>query len=365
MGIKKKILIVVGTRPNIIKVTQFKKLALRSEILEVKIVHTGQHYDKEMASSFFDQLGVNPDFFLNVPATSANEQIAHILMGLEKVCAEYGPDMIMAVGDVNSTLAASLAANKIGIRLAHLEAGLRSHDRGMPEEHNRIITDYLSDIFFVTEVSGRDNLILEGKQQGSIHWVGNTMIDTLIAFEKEIMASDILEELGVQKSEYVLITMHRPSNVDSQEGLEKIISLIAYFCDRHKVIFPAHPRTLSRIKEFNLQDRLEEKSGSLLVTEPKDYFSFQRLIADCKFVVTDSGGIQEETTFRGVPCFTLRSNTERPSTLVDGTNVLATFDNIRTLITDRMSGTIEASVPPLWDGKATERIIAVLERELN
>lgn len=361
MSKKKKILIVVGTRPNIIKITQFKKFNKSSAHLEFKVVHTGQHYDEKMASSFFVQLGVEPDYFLNVPALSANSQIAHILLGLEGVCKEYQPDLIMAVGDVNSTLAAAIAANKLGIQLAHLEAGLRSFDRSMPEEHNRIITDDLSDIFFVTEKSGFNNLVREGKSEKSIHWVGNTMIDTLVAFDPEIQKSEILHSLNLTRNGYVLMTMHRPSNVDSREGLQKIISLILYFSVQYKVIFPVHPRTLNRMKEFDLLDALGH-SGNVVLTEPKDYFSFQRLIADACFVITDSGGVQEETTFRGIPCFTLRPNTERPSTILEGTNILVTFEGVQQAV----SGMTPASkkVPALWDGKATERIISVLEKVL-
>lgn len=364
MSLKKKILIVVGTRPNIIKITQFKRNNQNNDHLEFKVVHTGQHYDEKMASSFFSQLGVDPDFFLNVPALSANSQIAHILLGLEGVCREYQPDLIIAVGDVNSTLAAAISANKLGIRLAHLEAGLRSFDRSMPEEHNRIITDDLSDIFFVTEKSGFDNLVKEGKSEKSIHWVGNTMIDTLVAFDSQIVKSTVVHELGLKKNEYVLMTMHRPSNVDVREGLEQIINLIRHLTEKYQVVFPVHPRTLSRMKEYNLLLELEQ-SGRVILTEPKDYFSFQRLIAECCFVVTDSGGVQEETTFRGVPCFTLRPNTERPSTVTEGTNRLVTFDNVRGAISGMKSiEGMEKKVPIYWDGKSTERIVAVLEKIL-
>ncbi len=361
MNRKKNVLIVVGTRPNIIKITQFKKYNQDNASLEFKLVHTGQHYDDKMASSFFSQLGVEPDFFLNIPAVSANSQIAHILLGLEGVCNDYHPDLIMAVGDVNSTLAAAISANKLGIRLAHLEAGLRSFDRTMPEEHNRIITDDVSDIFFVTEKSGYDNLLKEGKREEAIHWVGNTMIDTLVAFDPEIQKSEILHSLNLTKNGYVLMTMHRPSNVDSREGLQKIISLILYFCVQYKVIFPVHPRTLNRMKEFDLLDALGH-SGNVVLTEPKDYFSFQRLIADACFVVTDSGGVQEETTFRGIPCFTLRPNTERPSTIWEGTNSLVTFDDVRQAVSGLTA--VSKRIPALWDGKATERIVSVLEKVL-
>jgi UDP-N-acetylglucosamine 2-epimerase (non-hydrolysing) len=354
---KKRILIVVGTRPNFIKVTQFKKH--NNELLEFKIVHTGQHYDDKMASTFFTQLKVQPDFFLNIESASPNNQIAHIMLGLEKVCNEYHPDMLIAVGDVNSTLAAAISANKLNIKLAHLEAGLRSYDHSMPEENNRLVTDDLSDIFFVTEQSGLDNLVKENKRRENIFFVGNTMIDTLVAFEDEIVKANIVQELGLKKDEYILITMHRPSNVDTKEGLMRIVKIIAHYSKTHKIVFPLHPRTKNKLKEYNIDI---EGNDRVILTEPKDYFSFQKLILDCACVITDSGGIQEETTFRRVPCYTLRPNTERPSTIVDGTNTLVAVEDpeeiIRTI--GHGKGKPDARIPALWDGRATSRIVEIL-----
>jgi UDP-N-acetylglucosamine 2-epimerase (non-hydrolysing) len=359
---KKKILIVVGTRPNFIKVTRFKKKS--NSRLEFKIVHTGQHYDEKMASSFFTQLRVEPDYFLNIKSASPNNQIAQIMLGLETVCHEYKPDVLMAVGDVNSTLAAAIFANKSNITLAHLEAGLRSNDRLMPEENNRLITDEVSDIFFVTEQSGVDNLLKENKQADRIHFVGNTMIDTLVAFEDEILRSPILNELEIKKNKYILMTMHRPSNVDTKEGLMKIIEVILHYSKEYKVVFPIHPRTRNKLKEYNIEFK---NNSQIILTEPKDYFSFQKLILDCAFVITDSGGIQEETTFRGVPCYTLRPNTERPSTIIEGTNTLVPVENPEEIIriVGKGSGKPGASVPALWDGKATDRVAHVFENILT
>lgn len=362
---KRKILIVVGTRPNIIKITQFQKNNHLDSSLEFKIVHTGQHYDEKMASSFFTQLKVQPDYFLNIPSATANTQIAQIMIGLEKVCLEYSPDLIMAVGDVNSTLAAGLAANKLNIKLAHLESGLRSMDRTMPEEINRIVTDNLSDLFFVTEKSGYDNLIQEGKPAKAIYFVGNTMIDTLVAFEKEISQSSILEELKLKKGEYLLMTMHRPSNVDTCEGLQKISKIISHFSTRYKVVFPVHPRTQNRMKQYNLNFEFKNHHDVIL-TDPKDYFSFQKLISDCAFVITDSGGVQEETTFQKVPCYTLRPNTERPSTIDNGTNTLINSHDANEIIRMIESSTNSTGrVPHFWDGQATGRIIQVLTEVLE
>ena len=356
---QKKILIVVGTRPNFIKVTQFKKVISEFKELEVKIVHTGQHYDAKMADVFFEQFNLVPDFFLNISSSSANTQMAEIMLGLEKVCKEYQPKLVIVVGDVNSTLAAGLTANKMGIKIAHLESGLRSFDRTMPEEINRLLTDEITDYFFVTEQSGWDNLIREGKKEEQLFFVGNTMIDTMIAFEKKIQDSNVLEEYELRKNQFVLITIHRPATVDNKDELLKLIGLIEYVCETYKIIFPVHPRTINNLKKFELFDRVD-KISNLVLSDPLDYFSFQKLIADCKFILTDSGGIQEESTFRLKPCITLRPNTERPSTITIGTNTLLPFDLdiIKVTIESINSGKYKTgAVPPMWDGNSTKRIV--------
>lgn len=356
---KKRILIVIGTRPNFIKVTQFKKLTLENNKIELKIVHTGQHYDAKMADVFFEQFNLVPDFFLNISSSSANTQMAEIMLGLEKVCKEYQPELVMVVGDVNSTLAAGLTANKMGIKIAHLESGLRSFDRTMPEEINRLLTDEITDYFFVTEQSGWDNLIREGKKEEQLFFVGNTMIDTMIAFEKKIQDSNVLEEYELRKDQFVLMTIHRPATVDNKDELLKLIGLIEYVCETYKIIFPVHPRTINNLKKFELFDRVD-KISNLILSDPLDYFSFQKLIADCKFILTDSGGIQEESTFRLKPCITLRPNTERPSTITIGTNTLLPFDLdiIKVTIESINSGKYKTgAVPPMWDGNSTKRIV--------
>lgn len=359
---KKKILIIVGTRPNFIKVTQFKEVVKKHTDITVEIVHTGQHYDNKMAEVFFEQFNLKPDYFLNTPPGSANSQMAHIMLKLEELIQQVKPDLILVVGDVNSTLAGALTANKAGIKLGHVESGLRSNDRTMPEEINRILTDELADYFFVTEQSGYDNLIREGKSQENVFFVGNTMIDTLVAFEEQVQNSSILNQLNLRAGEYVLMTMHRPATVDNSEGLNKLIELIEMISDKYNIVFPVHPRTISKFKEFNLYDRIEKLKG-LKLTEPLDYFSFQKLIVDCKLIITDSGGIQEESTFRQKPCLTLRPNTERPSTVDIGTNTLVPFDLkiIQKHIAKIEDGTYKkGQVPPLWDGKATERILRIV-----
>lgn len=356
--------ILIGTRPNFIKVTQFKSFAQKYHPdFEISIIHTGQHYDEKMADVFFRQFNLVPDYYLNIVPASPNKQIAEIMIKLEDLINNIGkPDVLLVPGDVNSTLAGALFANKFNIKLAHIEAGLRSFDRTMPEEFNRLVTDELSDLFFVTEPSGVRHLQDEGKNRKAIHYVGNTMIDTMVAFENEIEASTILSELKIGQQKFVLMTMHRPATVDNKNELEKLISLIEDITKNYKVIFPVHPRTIKNAKEFNLYKRITSNSN-LICTDPLDYFAFQKLIKECAFVLTDSGGIQEESTFRRKPCLTLRPNTERPVTVEEGTNTLLPFDLdlVKKYISDIENGTYKKGIiPQWWDGKATERILKVL-----
>ena len=363
----KKILILVGTRPNFIKVTRFKELAKHHPGMDIRIVHTGQHFDKQMADVFFEQFDLQPDYFLNIPATSPNSQMAEIMTGLERLFQDtFRPDLLIVPGDVNSTLAGALAANKCGIRLAHLESGLRSHDRSMPEEINRILTDQISDFYFVTEQSGIDH-IRDEKLSGKVFFVGNTMIDTLVHHRDQIQRSAIKSDLGVDQQPYVLMTIHRPATVDVPERLAALLDLIDDVCAAgRKVVFPIHPRTVKNIEAFGLKAKADAIQG-LVRTEPLDYFAFRKLVATCGFILTDSGGIQEESTYRRVPCLTLRPNTERPITVTMGSNELVPLDMdaVRAAIARIEDGTFkQGEVPPLWDGHATERIVQVLERVL-
>jgi UDP-N-acetylglucosamine 2-epimerase (non-hydrolysing) len=356
--------ILIGTRPNFIKVTQFKSLAEKYHPdFKISIIHTGQHYDEKMADVFFRQFNLLPDYYLNIAPVSANKQIAEIMIKLDDLIQTIGkPDVLLVPGDVNSTLAGALFANKCNIKLAHIEAGLRSFDRTMPEEFNRLVADELSDLFFVTEPSGLKHLQDEGKNRNAIHYVGNTMIDTMVAFEKEIEASTILNELKIDGQKFVLMTMHRPATVDNKNELEKLISLIDHITKKYKVIFPIHPRTIKNAREFNLYERISSNS-SLICTDPLDYFAFQKLIKECAIILTDSGGIQEESTFRQKPCLTLRPNTERPVTVEEGTNTLLPFDLdlVKKHISDIENGIYKNGViPKWWDGKATERILKIL-----
>lgn len=362
-----KILTVVGTRPNIIKITQFHKVIARFPNLKNYLVHTGQHFSANMNDLFFEELSLPlPDFSFDIDRSSVIAQLADIMRGLEKVVNEIKPDIMLVVGDVNSTLAAALVANKMNIKLAHIESGLRSFDKTMPEEHNRNVTDSLSDYFFVTEQSGYENLVQEGKLKENLFFVGNTMIDTLVGYDQEIKNSHILTNLKLSPKEYCLMTMHRPGNVDEEEGLVKLISLIKSLTAQIKVVFPIHPRTLNNIKKFNLFEKISDNKN-LIITEPAGYLDFQNLIANSKYVITDSGGIQEETTFGQIPCITLRPNTERPVTCTIGSNTLCDFEQgqIFELIRQINEGTYKkGEIPKLWDGKATERIFKYLNEKI-
>jgi UDP-N-acetylglucosamine 2-epimerase (non-hydrolysing) len=273
---------------------------------------------------------------------------------------------MMVVGDVNSTLAAAITANKLNIKIAHVESGLRSYDKTMPEEHNRVLTDKITNYFLITEQSGWDNLKNEGIDETQMLFVGNTMIDTMVAFQKEIESSSILNQLNLSEKAYVLMTMHRPATVDNKDELQKLLELIKYISQNNKIVFPVHPRTLKNMEKFGLKEQFEAIK-ELIFTEPLDYFAFQKLIKYTRFILTDSGGIQEESTFLQVPCLTLRENTERPSTCSIGSNTLVEFNNstLKTYIESIQNGTYKkGAIPPLWDGKATERIFEKLNQLL-
>jgi len=330
---------------------------------EIQIVHTGQHYDNKMADIFFEQFELTPDFYLNIAPASPNSQMAEIMQKFEEVLLEQKPDMVFVVGDVNSTFAAAFTAHKCGIKLAHIESGLRSFDRSMPEEINRLLTDEISDYFFVTEESGISNLLNEKKSKNQIFEVGNTMIDTLVAFEDKIQQSTIVETLGIQKQKFVLTTMHRPATVDSEKGLAQLLEVFTLICQSYQLVFPIHPRTVKRAEEFGLYSSFKS-NANLILCEPLDYFAFQKLIADCAFVITDSGGIQEETTFRQKPCLTLRPNTERPITTTIGSNTLVSFEieEIKRYIQSIKNNTYKQGViPDKWDGHSSKRILEICQ----
>lgn len=359
-----KIFILIGTRPNFIKVTQFKKLARQSfPKMSISIIHTGQHYDEKMADVFFKQFSLEPDHYLNIKPASASHQIAEIMIKLEELVARIGkPDVFLVPGDVNSTMAGAIFANKFGIKLGHIEAGLRSFDRTMPEEFNRIVTDELSDLYFVTEPSGLKHLRNENRSESVIHYVGNTMIDTMVAFDEEIESSAVLSDLELNEDRFILMTMHRPATVDNPGELKKLLDLVDHLSEKYKIVFPIHPRTRKNAMEFGIYDRMENNKR-LISTEPLDYFAFQKLVKECSFIITDSGGIQEESTFRQKPCLTLRPNTERPVTVEEGTNTLLPFDIdlVKRCIIEIENGDYKrGKIPEFWDGEATKRILKVL-----
>ncbi len=362
----KKLLVVVGTRPNFMKVTRFRNVARAQGGFTVELVHTGQHTDDRMSTVFFEQFGLVPDHFLTLPDGTPAARMGHIIVALEEVMRASRPTAVVVVGDVDSTLAAAIAANKLGLPIVHLESGLRSRDMGMPEEVNRILTDRIADHCLVTEPSGRENLIAEGVAPERIHMVGNTMIDTLVAFEPRIQASTVLDDLGIPDGGHVLMTIHRPNNVDEPAPLERLVDIIALLVADHRVVFPVHPRTTRNLERFGLMERVRALRGVVLA-EPQDYFAFQKLIATSAFVITDSGGIQEETTYRGVPCLTLRPSTERPITVTEGTNTLITFDldALEMAVSSIRAGSYKKGrIPDLWDGHATERVFQALDNAL-
>lgn len=362
----KKVLVVVGTRPNFVKVTRLKRVAEELGGIGFEIVHTGQHSDARMSDVFFAQFGLQPDRMLEVPDGAPAVRLGHLLIVLEGAMRATAPDAVMVVGDVDSTLAGALAANKLGLPLVHLESGLRSGDMGMPEEVNRIITDRIADLLLITEPSGRENLLAEGVERKRIAHVGNTMIDTLVAYDADIERSDAPARLGSPAGGHALVTMHRPNNVDEPAALERVVGLLEHVAKWRQVVFPVHPRTARNLERFGLLDRLSA-AGGITTCGPLGYFDFQRLVATAGVVITDSGGVQEETTFRRVPCLTLRPSTERPITVTEGTNELITFDldavgdSLERIANGRYK---KGSVPELWDGHATERAVEALKRAL-
>ena len=359
-----KIICVCGARPNFMKIAPVMRAFNDHGGFEALLVHTGQHYDENMSKLFFDELGIpKPDINLEVGSGSHAVQTAEIMKKFEPVALDYKPDYVLVVGDVNSTIACGLVAVKLEVKLIHVEAGLRSFDRTMPEEINRVLTDTISDLLFVTEQSGIENLKNEGVNSDKVHFVGNVMIDTLLANKEKAEKSRVLNDLSLEKGKYGAITLHRPSNVDDMARFNEIISSFEYIQKEMKLVFPIHPRTRNNLKGTDLGRRLEQMENMLLI-DPIGYLDFLWLMSNSAFVITDSGGIQEETTILGVPCMTLRENTERPVTITEGTNRLvhvAAEDIVKNYCEIRDSEKSSGrSVPKLWDGKAAERIATII-----
>jgi UDP-N-acetylglucosamine 2-epimerase (non-hydrolysing) len=362
----KKVISVVGARPNFIKIAPIDKAFRKFPEIKHMICHTGQHFDEKMSDVFFRELGMpEPGFNLGVGSGSHAEQTAAIMTRFEKVLEAEKPDLILVPGDVNSTLACSVVASKMNVPVAHVEAGLRSFDRTMPEEINRIITDVLSDLLFVSEESGMVNLRKEGIGEEKIHFVGNVMIDSLVSFMDKIEASTVHKRFGLEAEKYILVTFHRPANVDEEYKMKHIIDFLNTLAKEIKVIFPVHPRTMKSINDYGFGASL---SPGLILSEPIGYIDFLSLTKNARLVITDSGGIQEETTYMGIPCITVRDNTERPVTVTTGTNLLIGTDlnEVMKATGTILSGNVKkGSIPPNWDGKTAERIVQIVLKYLN
>jgi UDP-N-acetylglucosamine 2-epimerase (non-hydrolysing) len=356
-----KVLTCVGTRPNLIKITQLDRWFNAYPNIEHKLLHTGQHFDYNMNDVFFEELGIRkPDVFLNINQGSQIEVISRIMVDFEKFVVDYKPDLVMVPGDVNSSFACAFVAQRLGIPVAHIESGLRSFDMTMPEEVNRILIDSVAEIFFVTEESGRQNLLQAGQQESRIKYVGNTMIDSLVAFMPVIDKAMVKQRLKL--SDYYLLTFHRPVNVDTASNLSALVDIIASLGKMRQVVFPIHPRTRKRIIEFGLDEKLN--SPNIILNEPIGYIDFIHLVKNSKAVITDSGGVQEETTFMQVPCITIRPNTERPVTVTEGTNTLAPLnhDVVMEILAKIESGTYkQGKIPYLWDGLSSKRIVEEIQ----
>lgn len=367
----RSVYVVAGARPNFMKIAPIVRALQASGGLAFKIIHTGQHYDREMNDVFFEELGIpEPDVFLGAGSGSHSQQTSRIMLAFEELCQTARPDAVLVVGDVNSTLACSIVAKKLNIPVAHVEAGLRSGDMTMPEEINRIVTDSIADWFFVTEPSGIEHLKREGKADSAIHYVGHVMVDNLLYQAEKLARSDVSlfetnslkTALRVNGGLYGVITLHRPSNVDSAEMIGPIIKALVEIACELPLIFPMHPRTQRNFEKFGI-----DVGPDITVVGPQAYMPFLNLWKDAAVVLTDSGGLQEETTALGVPCITIRENTERPVTVEEGSNVLAGTDPARIVAEVRKVLRGEGKQgrrPYLWDGKAAQRIVEVLAKEL-
>lgn len=356
-----RVLAVVGARPNFVKIAPILAELAEYPYVSTTLVHTGQHYDAQMSDAFFANLEIpRPDVNLKVQSSSAVTQIADIMTRLEPVLDRARPDVVVVVGDVNSTVAAALTAVKLGCPVAHVEAGLRSFDRSMPEEVNRVLTDAVSDLLFTTEPAANDNLTREGVSDDKVHFVGNVMIDTLYRYRERARESDVLSRLRLEAGGYAALTLHRPSNVDDEGTLGMLLGAVARIQGEIPVVFPVHPRTRRRLEA--LTGVLPPMPGLRLV-DPLPYLDFLELMANARCVLTDSGGIQEETTALGIPCLTLRHNTERPITVTRGTNRVvgtepdAIYESWRQIADGKWP---EGELPELWDGKAAARVVRVL-----
>jgi len=356
-----KVLNIVGARPNFMKVAPLHRAFLQHPGVTSKVIHTGQHYDERMSTIFFDQLELpKPDYYLGVGSGSHAVITAKIMMEFEKIVETEKPDLVLVVGDVNSTLACALVTKKLNIKLAHVEAGLRSGDREMPEELNRIMTDCISDYLFVTEQSGMINLAKENVPDEKVFFVGNVMIDSLCSYQEKAGKLSLLEKLNLAPQGYVLMTMHRPANVDQADKMRTVVEMIEGVCKKMPIVLPLHPRTAKQLEKFSLEERFRN-IPNLTILEPQGYLEFLNLMINAALIITDSGGVQEESTFLQIPCLTVRDSTERPVTITLGTNILIPELNAALIISEFEKalgrGKLDARIPPLWDGRAAPRIV--------
>ena len=368
----KTIYLVAGARPNFMKIAPIVRALQNHPRLAFKIIHTGQHYDREMNDVFFEELGIPaPDLFMGAGGGSHAEQTAKIMVAFEKLCQEQRPDAVLVVGDVNSTLACSIVAKKLNIPVAHVEAGLRSGDMTMPEEINRLVTDSISDWFFVTEPSAVDHLRREGKADSAIHYVGHVMVDNVLYQAEQLTGMDtggfettaFKSACADARQRYGVVTLHRPSNVDDPDMMRKIAGALKEISQALPLVFPVHPRTRANLEKFGI-----DLGDKVTLIGPQGYMAFLNLWKDAAVVLTDSGGLQEETTALGVACITIRENTERPVTVDEGSNVLAGTDPARILAEARKVLAGEGKQgrrPHLWDGQAAQRIVALLDQALS
>ena len=363
-----KIVSVVGTRPNFIKLAALIKEIKKHKIKHV-LLHTGQHYDFLMSKLFFDELELpKPDEHLTCKTNAgADDQRDFLKQAISAALERQKPDLVIVVGDVNSTVAGAEAAHELNIKVAHVEAGLRSFDLSMPEETNRIRTDQISDFLFTTEESGNKNLLNEGISKEKIFFVGNVMIDTLLKHKQKAKKSKILSKLKLNRNNYCVLTLHRPSNVDRKKNFENVLYILDKIQGKIRIVFPIHPRTNKNIKLFGMGKKLKNMKN-LVMTGPLGYLDFLSLMANSRFVLTDSGGIQEETTVLGVPCITIRNNTERPATVKQGTNILVSTDKARIIkaCNNLIKGAaVKGKIPQFWDGKAAQRIVGIILKNFS
>jgi len=357
-----KIACVVGARPNFMKIAPILEEIEKYPELDPLLVHTGQHYDYEMSQIFFEELDIpKPDVYLGVGSGSHGAQTGKIMMSFEEAVIEHKPDLILVVGDVNSTLACTLVGVKLWIPVAHVEAGIRSFDRTMPEEINRVLSDSVSNYLFTPIEAANENLKKEGIPEDKIFLVGDIMIDTLLKYKERASSDAITDELGLEKHSYVLMTLHRPSNVDIKANFVNILNALAEIQQQIKIVFPMHPRTKARVEEFGLSEMVSSMAN-LIILEPLGYLKFMGLMVNSRFVLTDSGGMQTETTMLGIPCLTMRENTERPETIAEGTNILV--GNNTQLIVKESKKILDGNGkmgthPEIWDGRTAQRIISV------